>query len=81
MGEFCLKQHFKGIFHDFITAHAQEHQYYYFRFQNGPHIQISRAEKLINGEILPENCILKAVFLTITAHAQKYQKYHFQYQN
>ena len=31
-------------FCDFVTAHAQKHQLYYFWFQNGPQIRVPRAE-------------------------------------
>jgi hypothetical protein len=63
LGEFCLKQNFRGIIMVFVTAPARKHQYYYFRFQSGSQIQISRDKKLIQAGILPENCILKAFFM------------------
>jgi hypothetical protein len=33
------------IFRNFLTAHAQKHHLFYFRFQNGPKIRTPRTEK------------------------------------
>ena len=45
------KRRFKGVFRDFVTAHAQKRPEYYFRFQNGLRIRNRHARKPIYGEI------------------------------
>jgi hypothetical protein len=47
-----------AVFRDFITAHAQKHHLFYFRFQNGPQVRISRVEK----HVARANCALKLHF-------------------
>ena len=54
MGKFVPKRRFKGVFSDFVTAHAQKRPEYYFRFQNGPRIRNRHARKPIYVEILPK---------------------------
>jgi hypothetical protein len=60
-GTRALKLHLKGIFsifRNFITAHAQKHHLFYFRFQNGPQIRTPRTEK----HILTRNMGLNTTF-------------------
>ncbi len=45
----CTLRAFPAVFRDFVTAHAQKHHLFYFRFQNGPQIRIPRAEKHIDA--------------------------------
>ena len=49
---------FFAVFRDFITAHAQKHHLFYFRFQNGPQIRTPRTEK----HIYTRNLGLKTAF-------------------
>ncbi len=74
----CILRTVYGSFSDFITAHAQKHRYFYFRYQNEPQIRLYRTEKNISTrEIRPSNCILMTFFGVfhdfVTAHAQKHR--------
>ena len=54
LGKLAPKRRFKGVFSDFVTAHAQKRPEYYFRFQNGLRIRNRHAQNPICREILPQ---------------------------
>jgi hypothetical protein len=49
---------FFAVFCYFITAHAQKHHFFYFRFQNGPQIRTSRTKQ----HVYTRNLSLKTAF-------------------
>ena len=73
--ELALSGIFRGVLRDFITAHAQKHHYYYFRFEIGPQIRIHLVEKHYTRDWAFKR-ILRALFGLlrdfITAHVQKH---------
>jgi len=77
LGGLALKQLFRGVLRDFITARAQKHHYYNFRCQNGPQIRIpvSKNDKDVGNWAFKRH--IKSIFGVfrdfITAHVQKNQ--------